>query len=113
MQKEIFMLLIDESINGTISKVGRAILERNDTFVRELAKVQYDCGANFLEVNAKWQNKYCGHGKISLKGLLLRNKRIQKSYFLQDHQVKKGESYETVIVDHRFVPHRLRIGHGS
>ena len=28
------MLLIGESINGTIQKVGQAILERNETFLR-------------------------------------------------------------------------------
>jgi len=46
------MLIIGESINGTIPKVGQAILDRNDTFLRELAKVQYECGANVLDVNA-------------------------------------------------------------
>jgi 5-methyltetrahydrofolate--homocysteine methyltransferase len=46
------MLLIGESINGTIQKVGQAILERNETFLRELAKAQFDCGAQMLDVNA-------------------------------------------------------------
>jgi cobalamin-dependent methionine synthase I len=46
------MLLIGESINGTIEKVGQAILERNEAFLRELAKIQYECGAHFLDVNA-------------------------------------------------------------
>jgi 5-methyltetrahydrofolate--homocysteine methyltransferase len=46
------MLIIGESINGTLPKVGQAILDRNDTFLRELAKVQYECGANLLDVNA-------------------------------------------------------------
>jgi len=46
------MLLIGESINGTIQKVGQAILERNDTFLRELARTQYKCGAHLLDVNA-------------------------------------------------------------
>jgi cobalamin-dependent methionine synthase I len=46
------MLIIGESINGTIPKVGQAILDRNDNFLRELARVQYECGANFLDVNA-------------------------------------------------------------
>jgi cobalamin-dependent methionine synthase I len=46
------MLIIGESINGTIPKVGQAILERNDTFLRELTKVQYEGGANLLDVNA-------------------------------------------------------------
>jgi cobalamin-dependent methionine synthase I len=46
------MLLIGESINGTIQKVGQAILERNETFLRELARTQYECGAHVLDVNA-------------------------------------------------------------
>lgn len=46
------MLIIGESINGTVQKVGQAILDRNEAFLRELAKIQYECGANFLDVNA-------------------------------------------------------------
>ena len=46
------MLIIGESINGTIPKVGQAILDRNDSFLRELAKVQYECGAQVLDINA-------------------------------------------------------------
>jgi cobalamin-dependent methionine synthase I len=46
------MLIIGESINGTIPKVGHAILEKNETFLRELAKTQYECGAQMLDVNA-------------------------------------------------------------
>ncbi|MBS3920711.1 MAG: dihydropteroate synthase [Deltaproteobacteria bacterium] len=46
------MLIIGESINGTIQKVGQAILDRNEPFLRELAKVQYECGAHFLDINA-------------------------------------------------------------
>lgn len=46
------MLIIGESINGTIPKVGQAILDRNDAFLRELAKVQYEYGAHLLDVNA-------------------------------------------------------------
>jgi 5-methyltetrahydrofolate--homocysteine methyltransferase len=46
------MLLVGESINGTIQKVGQAILERNETFLQELAKTQYECGAHLLDVNA-------------------------------------------------------------
>jgi cobalamin-dependent methionine synthase I len=46
------MLLIGESINGTIQKVGQAILERNETFLQELARTQYECGAQMLDVNA-------------------------------------------------------------
>jgi len=46
------MLIIGESINGTIQKVGEAILNRDEPFLRELAKIQYECGAHFLDVNA-------------------------------------------------------------
>ena len=46
------MLIIGESINGTIQKVGEAILNRNDAYLRELAKIQYECGAQMLDVNA-------------------------------------------------------------
>jgi len=46
------MLVIGESINGTIPKVGQAILYRDEPFLRELAKTQYESGAHFLDVNA-------------------------------------------------------------
>ncbi len=46
------MLIIGESINGTIPKVGQAIREKNEAFLRELAKTQYECGAQMLDVNA-------------------------------------------------------------
>jgi 5-methyltetrahydrofolate--homocysteine methyltransferase len=46
------MLIIGESINGTIQKVGEAILNRNDLFLRELARTQYEYGAHILDVNA-------------------------------------------------------------
>jgi cobalamin-dependent methionine synthase I len=45
------MLIIGESINGTIQKVGEAILDRNETFLKELAKTQFECGAHLLDVN--------------------------------------------------------------
>jgi 5-methyltetrahydrofolate--homocysteine methyltransferase len=32
--------------------VGEAILNRNDAYLRELAKIQYECGAQMLDVNA-------------------------------------------------------------
>jgi len=46
------MILIGESINGTVPKVGEAILNRDEPFLRKLAKIQYECGANFLDINA-------------------------------------------------------------
>ena len=50
--REEKMLIIGESINGTIPKVGHAIREKDEAFLRELAKTQYDCGAQMLDVNA-------------------------------------------------------------
>jgi len=46
------MLIIGESINGTIPKVGEAILNRDEDFLRKMAKIQYECGAQVLDVNA-------------------------------------------------------------
>jgi len=46
------MLIIGESINGTIPKVGQAILEKNEAFLRQLARTQVECGAQMLDVNA-------------------------------------------------------------
>ncbi|NWG03297.1 MAG: dihydropteroate synthase [Syntrophaceae bacterium] len=46
------MLIIGESINGTIPKVGQAILDRDETVLRELARIQHECGAQVLDVNA-------------------------------------------------------------
>ncbi len=46
------MLIIGESINGTIHRVGQAILSRDASFLTDLAKTQVDCGAQMLDVNA-------------------------------------------------------------
>lgn len=46
------MLIIGESINGTIQKVGEAILNRNADFLKGLARTQYECGAHLLDINA-------------------------------------------------------------
>lgn len=46
------MLIIGESINGTIPKVSQAILNKDETFIKELAKVQVRFGAQMLDVNA-------------------------------------------------------------
>jgi cobalamin-dependent methionine synthase I len=51
-KRERDMLIIGESINGTIPKVGQAIQEKNEAFLKELAKTQYECGAEMLDVNA-------------------------------------------------------------
>jgi len=46
------MLIIGESLNGTIETVGRAILDRNETYLRNLVKAQHEFGADYLDVNA-------------------------------------------------------------
>ena len=46
------MLVIGESINGTIEKVGQAILDHNETYLRKLVWTQRDGGADCLDVNA-------------------------------------------------------------
>jgi len=46
------MVIIGESINGTINKVGECILNRDDIFLSELARTQYECGAHILDINA-------------------------------------------------------------
>ncbi len=46
------MLIIGESINGTIPRVGQAMLDRDEAFIRELAKSQVHFGAQMLDVNA-------------------------------------------------------------
>jgi 5-methyltetrahydrofolate corrinoid/iron sulfur protein methyltransferase len=46
------MWMVGESINGTIQKVGEEILNRNEAFLGQLARTQYECGAHILDVNA-------------------------------------------------------------
>ncbi|ACL19937.1 dihydropteroate synthase DHPS [Desulfitobacterium hafniense DCB-2] len=46
------MIIIGEKINGAIPSVARAIAERNSDFIRNLAKIQADAGANFIDVCA-------------------------------------------------------------
>lgn len=46
------MLIIGESLNGTIPAVGQAVKDRDENFVRALAREQVDCGAHMLDVNA-------------------------------------------------------------
>ena len=52
------MLVIGESINGTIEKVGQAILDRDEAFLRKLVRTQHECGARCLERQCG-----CGWGK--------------------------------------------------
>lgn len=46
------MIIIGEKINGAIPSVGRAIAEKNADFIRNLAKIQSEAGANFIDVCA-------------------------------------------------------------
>ena len=46
------MLLIGESINGSIASVGKAILSRNADFICQLAREQQTSGADILDINA-------------------------------------------------------------
>lgn len=46
------MKIIGEKINGTRKLVGKAIAERDATFIQNLAKKQVDGGANWLDINA-------------------------------------------------------------
>ena len=42
------MIVIGEKINGAIPSVAKAIEERNADWIRNLAKIQADAGADFL-----------------------------------------------------------------
>jgi cobalamin-dependent methionine synthase I len=46
------MLVIGESINGTIEKVGQAILDHNEAYLKKLVRTQHEGGAHYLDVNA-------------------------------------------------------------
>ena len=46
------MLIIGESLNGTIPSVGQAIKDRDENFIKALACEQEASGANYLDVNA-------------------------------------------------------------
>lgn len=46
------MIIIGEKINGTRKAVARAIRERDDKFIRDLAASQAGAGSIFLDVNA-------------------------------------------------------------
>ena len=46
------MLIIGESLNGTIPSVGQAVKDRNEGFIKALAIEQVGCGAHMLDVNA-------------------------------------------------------------
>ena len=46
------MIVIGEKINGAIPSVAKAIAERNADWIRNLAKIQTDAGADFIDVCA-------------------------------------------------------------
>jgi 5-methyltetrahydrofolate--homocysteine methyltransferase len=46
------MILIGEKINGTRKKVNEAILSKDELFISELARKQFEAGAKYLDVNA-------------------------------------------------------------
>lgn len=46
------MIVIGEKLNGFIPSVGNAIRERDEAFLRNLAALQEDAGANYLDVCA-------------------------------------------------------------
>ncbi|RJE47248.1 methyltetrahydrofolate--corrinoid methyltransferase [Dehalobacter sp. MCB1] len=46
------MIIIGEKINGAIPSVARAIAEKDAGFIRNLAKIQSDAGADFIDVCA-------------------------------------------------------------
>ncbi|HPC02887.1 MAG TPA: dihydropteroate synthase [Syntrophales bacterium] len=55
------MLVVGEKINASIKSVGRAIRDRDEAFLTNLAKDQAGAGADFIDVNAgagegAWEN---------------------------------------------------------
>ena len=46
------MIIIGEKINGTIPKVGKAIAEKDEAFIRDLAIKQSEAGAHYIDVCA-------------------------------------------------------------
>ena len=43
------MIIIGEKINGSIPSMGKAIAERNEEWIKEMAKKQADAGADFID----------------------------------------------------------------
>jgi 5-methyltetrahydrofolate--homocysteine methyltransferase len=46
------MIIIGEKINGSIPSMGKAIAERDEAYIREMAKKQAEAGAAFIDVCA-------------------------------------------------------------
>jgi 5-methyltetrahydrofolate--homocysteine methyltransferase len=49
------MIIIGEKLNGSIPSVGKAIADRDEAFLRRLAKIQTEAGAHYLDVCASVQ----------------------------------------------------------
>jgi len=48
----IIMIIIAEKINGTRKAVAKAIQERDEVFIQQLAVSQTEAGSTFVDVNA-------------------------------------------------------------
>jgi 5-methyltetrahydrofolate corrinoid/iron sulfur protein methyltransferase len=46
------MIIIGEKINGAIPSVAKAIADKDEAFIKELAKSQSDAGAAYIDVCA-------------------------------------------------------------
>jgi 5-methyltetrahydrofolate--homocysteine methyltransferase len=46
------MIIIGEKINGSIPSTAKAIAARDETYIRNIARRQAECGADYLDVNA-------------------------------------------------------------
>jgi cobalamin-dependent methionine synthase I len=49
---QVAMLVIGETLNAVIPKVGQAVVAREAQAITKLARVQVECGAQMLDVNA-------------------------------------------------------------
>jgi 5-methyltetrahydrofolate--homocysteine methyltransferase len=46
------MIIIGEKLNGSIPSVAKAIVEKNEEFIRDLARKQAEAGADFIDICA-------------------------------------------------------------
>ncbi|MEG3069281.1 MAG: dihydropteroate synthase [Syntrophaceticus schinkii] len=51
------MLIIGEKLNSTIPKVRKAIKEKDEAFVQELAQKQTEAGADLLDINTAMEDE--------------------------------------------------------
>ena len=47
------MIIIGEKINGSIPSMGKAIAERNEEYIKEIAIKQANAGATYIAHNAE------------------------------------------------------------